>query len=239
MTQQLILDLAPPTPPTLDNFISGANHAALDALRSIEPGRAIYLWGSAGAGRTHLLKAVGQSGETGKTRYFGKQDSPRAMRELATANSMPYALIAIDDVQHLDDDGQAALFTLYNRWRELAADPQGFALVLTGDRSPLAMPVREDLRTRLGWDLVYRLELLSDEDRAQALRTRAQERGLQLSPEIIHWILTHYDRDMGRLCALVDALDRYSLARHRAMTLPLLKDLLAGSGAACDTTNPN
>ena len=32
---------------------------------------------------------------------------------------------------------------------------------------------------------------------------------------------------MSRLSALVDALDRYSLARHRAITLPLLKELLA------------
>src|SRR3546814_7790214 len=87
--------------------------------------------------------------------------------------------------------------------------------------------LREDLRTRLGWDLVFRLELLSDEDRVQALRTRAGERGLQLSPEVIGWVLTHYARDMGRLSALVDALDRYSLEKHRAITLPLLKDLLA------------
>lgn len=236
MTQQLILDLSPPTSPTLDNFVAGANQGALDALRNTKPGRAIYLWGPAGAGRTHLLRAVSRDE---KTRYFGKQDSPRAIRELATANSVPYTLIAVDDVQQLDEDGQAALFTLYNRWRELGADPLGFALVLSGDRAPLTMPVREDLRTRLGWDLVYRLELLSDEERAQALRARVQERGLQLSPEIIHWILTHYDRDMGRLCALVDALDRYSLSKHRAMTLPLLKDLLAGPGAARDTTNSN
>src|SRR3546814_7830418 len=41
------------------------------------------------------------------------------------------------------------------------------------------------------------------------------------------WVLTHYARDMGRLSALVDALDRYSLEKHRAITLPLLKDLLA------------
>src|SRR3546814_3160180 len=56
--------------------------------------------------------------------------------------------------------------------------------------------LREDLRTRLGWDLVFRLELLSDEDRVQALRTRAGERGLQLSPEVIR----SEERRVGKEC---------------------------------------
>src|SRR5690606_7022176 len=136
-------------------------------------------------------------------------------------------LIAIDDVDLLDAPTQAALFTLYNRWREAAAASSAFALLLSGDRAPMAMPLREDLRTRLGWDLVYRLEQLSDDDRAQALHARAGERGLHLAPEVVNWVLTHYTRDMNHLSALIDALDRYSLEKHRAITLPLLKDLLA------------
>src|SRR5690606_13190925 len=145
---------------------------------------------------------------------------------------------AVDDVQSLDETGQAALFTLYNHWREVATTDSRFVLVLAGDRSPLSMPLREDLRTRLGWDLVFRLELLSDDERIQALQKRAGERGLQLSPEVMNWVLTHYARDMGKLSALVDALDRYSLAKHRAITLPLLKDLLASSQPNEQTNHP-
>lgn len=43
----------------------------------------------------------------------------------------------------------------------------------------------------------------------------------------MHWVLTHYERDMGQLINLIDALDRYSLTRKRHITLPLLRDLLA------------
>ena len=137
--------------------------------------------------------------------------------------------MAVDDIHELSADGQAALFALYNRWREVASTRQAFALVTAGDRAPLALELREDLRTRLGWDLVFRLEQLTDEERARALQSRAADRGLDLAPEVISWLLTHHDRDMSRLSALVDALDRYSLARHRAITLPLLKDLLANN----------
>lgn len=224
MTQQLILDLLPAPPPTLDNFVVGRNAPALAALRECRPGRAIYLWGPHGVGRSHLLR--GASHRPGG-HYQPAGAAAARLREIATGETVNFSLIAVDDVQALDADGQAALFALYNRWRESAATQEGFALVIAGDGSPLGMNVREDLRTRLGWDLVFRLEQLSDEERAQALHSRAAGRGLELSPDVVAWLLTHHERDMSRLAAVVDALDRYSLARHRPITLPLLKDLLA------------
>ena len=72
------------------------------------------------------------------------------------------------------------------------------------------MPLREDLRTRLGWDLVFRLDPLSDADKLAALSAQAAERGMHLAPEIINWMLTHHERDIRKLAALIDALDRYS-----------------------------
>ena len=83
------------------------------------------------------------------------------------------------------------------------------------------MPLREDLRTRLGWDLVFRLDPLSDADKLAALSAQAAERGMHLAPEIINWMLTHHERDIRKLAALIDALDRYSLANGRPITLPL------------------
>lgn len=224
MAQQLILDLLPAPPPSLDNFVAGRNAAALDALRHCERGRAIYLWGPHGVGRSHLLRGVCALMQG---YYHAGGASPETLHKLATGDRLTLPLVAVDDVEQMGEDGQAALFTLYNRWRESAATRHAFALVLAGDRAPMAMEVREDLRTRLGWDLVFRLEQLTDEERAQALHRRAAQRGLDLSPEVVTWLLTHHERDMTLLTSLVDALDRYSLARHRAITLPLLKDLLA------------
>ena len=60
---------------------------------------------------------------------------------------------------------------------------------------------------------------------------RAAEHGLQLSDEVLNWVLTHYARDMGKLTALLDALDRYSMEKQRAITLPLLRELLAGAAS--------
>lgn len=224
MAQQLILDLLPPPPPTLENFVVGRNAPALDALRQCGPGRAIYLWGPQGVGRSHLLQGACHD----KEGLYHPAGAPASrLHELATGETVNVRLVAVDDVQALDAEGQAALFALYNRWRESASTRTAFTILVAGDCAPLNMNVREDLRTRLGWDLVFRLEQLTDDERAQALRSRAADRGLELSPDVVSWLLTRHERDMSRLTALVDALDRYSLARHRPITVPLLKDLLA------------
>jgi len=130
-------------------------------------------------------------------------------------------------VHLLNAQQQSAVFALYNQWRESAATSRASMLVVAGDRAPLQMPLREDLRTRLGWDLVFRLELLSDSDKRAALRAHAQSRSLNVPSELLDWLLTHHARDMRRLTALLDALDHYSLATKRPVTLPLLKTMLA------------
>lgn len=226
MTQQLLLDILPGALPTLEGFVAGANQAAVDAIDALSAGHALYLWGGSGSGRSHLLRACAQAHGG---HYLDARTPARWLQSLATDEDRALTLVAVDDVNDLNDAAQAALFALFNRWRAAASTADAFALLTAGDRAPLTMPLREDLRTRLGWDLVFRIEQLSDEDRAQALRDRALQRGLKLPDDVLHWILVHHDRDMGRLTALVDALDQYSLARHRPVTLPLLKELLAGA----------
>lgn len=226
MNRQLLLDVVPATAPTFENYIAGANGEALAALHALSRGRALYLWGPAGCGRSHLLRAsVLAAGGT----YVPAAGGARAMTALAqTAADRPLpAVVAVDDVHCLDDTCQAALFALYNRWRESAATGHAFALLVAGDRAPMALPLREDLRTRLGWDLVIRLDPLSDQDKLCALAAQASSRGLHLAPEVISWMLTHHERDIRRLTALLDALDRYSLATRRPITIPLLRTMLA------------
>lgn len=236
MTQQLLLDILPGSLPSLEAFITGPNGAAVDAVRTLTAGRALYLWGSAGCGRSHLLRACAHAG---KGHYLDAKAPARLLHALATEEDRTLGLVAVDDVELLTDPAQSALFSLFNRWRAAANTPYAFALITAGSRAPLSMALREDLRTRLGWDLVFRLEQLSDAERGEALREQASSRGIVLSDDILRWVLTHYDRDMGRLMTLVDALDQYSLARHRPITLPLLKDLLAHGAPSTAKTRPD
>jgi DnaA family protein len=74
--------------------------------------------------------------------------------------------------------------------------------------------------------LVFQTQLLDDGEKIQALEQAAKARGLVLSPDVLPWLLNRFYRDMPNLMALIDALDAYSLETKRAVTLPLVRELL-------------
>jgi DnaA family protein len=99
--------------------------------------------------------------------------------------------------------------------------------VAAGAVPPAQLPLREDLRTRLAWGLVYQLQPLADAEKAEALRAHAGARGLTLGGEVIDYLLSHLPRDMRTLAAAVDALDAFALAHKRPLTVPLMRQWLA------------
>ncbi len=104
------------------------------------------------------------------------------------------------------------------------------ACVAAGSSPPGQLPLREDLRTRLAWGLVYQLQPLSDAEKAAALRAHAAARGLAVGAEAIDYLLTHLPRDMRTLAAALDALDGFALAQKRSLTVPLVRQWLAADG---------
>ncbi|HEY7803904.1 MAG TPA: DnaA/Hda family protein, partial [Orrella sp.] len=211
MAQQLILDILPSPDPTLQNMVPGGNGALIAAIQTLLPGHTLYAWGPDGSGRTHLLRA---SCAFHGGIYIDTNAATHNIQALIESMVAGHgiACVAVDDVQTLDDSGLAALFGLYNRWRECAGGADAFRLLVAGDRAPLQMPCREDVRTRLGWGAVYRLEPLSDDEKFDALMHHAKARGMPLSEDVLRWLLTHGSRDIRALFAALDALDRYALA---------------------------
>jgi DnaA family protein len=216
MMQQLLLQLAPPPAPTLDNFVPGRNAAALQALRDIAGGSAgerfVYLWGEPGSGRTHLLRGLAQAARARQALYL--DGAPQG--ELADDS-----VIAIDEVQRLAAGDQIRLFDLYNRVRAGSG-----ALVASGDAAPAQLALRADLGSRLAWGLAFQLHPLSDAEKAAALRAHAQARSLALGEDVIAYLLQHAPRDMASLIGILDALDRHSLEQKRPITLPLVRNAL-------------
>ena len=60
-----------------------------------------------------------------------------------------------------------------------------------------------------------------------ALRREADRRGVFLSDEVMDYLLTRFARDLKNLMRLLDRLDDFSLATQRAITVPLLRKMLA------------
>jgi DnaA family protein len=218
--RQLLLDLGAEKPPTLDTFVVGQNAELAQLLsqyarraNAMPAERFVYLWGEAGAGKSHLLHALAADR---KARYI-----PAGAREDAYLYDDKITLYLMDDCDKLSADAQIAAFALFNQVRD-----NGGLLVSAGDKPPAALGLREDLRTRLGWGLIYQVHGLTDEEKIAALTQAAQARGLTLSTGVLPYLITHFRRDMRSLSAMLDALDQYSLETQRPITLPLLRELL-------------
>jgi DnaA family protein len=130
-------------------------------------------------------------------------------------------LIAVDDVDRLDEARQIALFNLINHARE-----SGGTVLAAGNAPPAQLALRADLGSRLGWGLVYQLRAPDDADKALHLRAEARRRGLELSDEVLDYLLARLPRDLRSLVAIVERLDRHSLERRRPLTVPLAREAL-------------
>jgi DnaA family protein len=220
--RQMLLDLKPEQPPTLDNFVAGANAELVTRLRGLgdtHSFEALTIWGASGSGKSHLLAATAAAAQGQRPVLFLQGAEVGA--ELTPA---PGSLLVIDDVQALGADAQIALFRAFNAARFL-----GLALLLSGSEPPLRLALREDLRTRIGQTLIYEIQSLSDDEKAAALRRHAIERGMLMDPGVVHYLLRHGRRDLPSLMAMLDHLDRASLEQKRPPTLPLLRELMQTS----------
>jgi DnaA family protein len=211
--KQLLLELAPLARPTFANFVTGSNRELVQILRQTAagkfPDRMVYIWGEGGAGKSHLLEAM----------VHAAQIPFVVARSDAIPEAADGTLVALDNVQSLDESNQIQLFNLINVLRNAA-------LVAAGPCAPRDLTLRRDLATRLGSGLVYQVHGLSDEEKRAALAVHAQARGFALNGDIVDYLLRHARRDMPSLIAILDALDRHSLQTGRPVTLPLLKDAL-------------
>lgn len=216
--KQIPLPIGPQPQPRFDNFVPGDSAAALAHLRDwAAPGAPVYLWGPAGSGKSHLLRALADrclaAGE--QIGWFDAADS------LPWTLQPGWSLVVIDRCEALSPEGQHAAFGLF-----VEAATHGVQLAGAGRLPPVDLALREDLRTRLGWGHVFALRPLSEAETRAVLRREADHRGIVLSDEVLNHVLTHFPRDLSHLMLLLNRLDDYTLAQGRRVTVPLLREML-------------
>ena len=243
LPRQFALDLSHIPKSSLENYLPGKDFALVSSLQTLckswnqasnnlsnNPlnNRWIYWWGPEGSGRTHLLEALTNAAEYAGLETFSLNPNEpiswvRLEEQMNTlADRDAPSVITVDDVDRLDERLVGALFRILNTVQA----SKNIHIFMAGKAAPANLELREDLRTRLGWGLVFQTQLLDDDEKIQALEQAAKARGLVLSPDVLPWLLNRFYRDMPNLMALIDALDAYSLETKRAVTLPLVRELL-------------
>ncbi len=217
--KQIPLAIASEPLRSFDNFVPGANVAAIAHLRGgCSANAPAYLWGASGVGKTHLLQALANQvqAQGGRASWFSAAHAtPWVFEERA-------AVIVIDDCDSLDAAQQQAAFALF-----IEATTHAIPVLAAGRLPPVDLPLRDDLRSRLGWGHVFALAPLSEAEARATLRREADRRGLFLSDDVMSYLLTRFARDLKHLMAVLDRLDEFALVHKRAVTVPLLKQMLA------------
>lgn len=217
--RQIPLGLVPEPTCRFDSFLPGPNAEALALLSALVPPVApLYLWGPGGSGRTHLLRALAGA----------CLDRGGRVRWLDPASTEPWAvepetmLVVIDDVHLLSGARQQEAFAVL-----VEAQAHAIPWAAAGDAPPVDLELRDDLRSRLGWGHVFGLRPLDEGQTRAVLRREADRRGIRLADEVMDYLLRRFARDLSSLMHLLDRLDDFSMARSRAITVPLLRTMLA------------
>ncbi len=185
----------------------------------------LFLVGPARTGKTHLALALCAQAEAEGHRaaYLPMQAAVGRMREALDALE-GREVIALDGLEHVAGarEEEIAVFDFHNRARSAGACVLYTATAAPADLE-LALP---DLRSRLGQCVRAPLQPLDDSGRRALLLERAHRRGLVLEEAAIDWLLAHTSRDLGDLVAVLEKLDRASLAAQRRVTVPFLRKVL-------------
>jgi DnaA family protein len=222
LMQQITLDIGMPLTPTLDNFFAGPNAEVVSHLRQWLHGTersalACFIAGAPGSGKTHLVSALAHAvGERGESVGILRPDSP------AAADFNPaWAAVILEDVHGFDALRQHTAFNWF-----VNAQTYQRAVFATGNTTPRALVLREDLRTRLGGGQIFQLQALTDAQVRAVLQDSARLRGLVLGEEVLDFVLHRFSRDLGNLMPLLTALDHFALQTQRAITIPFIKTML-------------
>ena len=231
---------------TFAQFVRGAsNHLAYAASMAVAeaPGKAynpLFIYGSVGLGKTHLLQAIGNFViSSGLPRTVVYTTSERFAIELISAirnNTTPsfrekyrrIDLLLIDDVHFLEGK-EATQEELFHTFNELYGNEK--QIVLSSDRPPEDLAgLQERLVSRFRWGLVADIQAPDLETRIAILREKASHRGLQVNDDILELIASRISSNVRALeGALVKAI-AYAELQGEELTPKNLEAMLPEEG---------
>ena len=215
---------------TFETFVHPEDNGLLAALKRLtEPAaggpRQYFIWGAEQTGKSHLLQAVcNRLADTDQNVIYIPCDKAARFGFRILQGISQFDVVCIDDVDGvLGDKGwDQALFHVIDALRA-----NNKSLVMTSTTGPTAVsPSSPDLASRLVWGAVYKLSLLTDEQKEVAVQLHARVRGIEVPGAVCSYLVRRYRREMKKLLAVLNQLDERSMQQQRKVTVPLVKSVL-------------
>ena len=229
---------------TFDSFVIGSSnrfaHAAALAVAEA-PAQAynpLFIYGSTGLGKTHLLHAIAQyvseHSSSLSVRYVTSEafvnDFINSLRDKSRIEGFKqryrtYDLLLIDDVQFFEgkERFQEEFFHTFNSLYEA-----GSQIVLSSDRPPRDISTLEErLRSRFEWGLITDIQPPDLETRIAILRRKVRVDGINVNDEqILTFIASRVSTNIRELEGALTRVVAFSSLTGRAMTVELAQDVL-------------
>lgn len=227
---------------TFETFVKGASNqfALAAALRVAEtPARSynpLFIYGSAGLGKTHLLHAIGHYVHSNYqhhvVRYVSTETFMNEYVDAIRSNSMAglrrryreIDVLLIDDVQFLEgkEGLQEEFFHTFNSLH--GANKQ---IVISSDRMPDAIPTLEErLRGRFKWGLITDIQPPDMETRLAILRNKAEREKVRVPAETLEFIASKIATNIRELEGALIRVTAYASLSGAPITTELAQQQL-------------
>ena len=210
------------------SFIEGENQDLLDFLNTMTKKKkndCLYIWGSQGTGKTHLLQAACKQADdmNSQVTYIPLKQHEEFDSEIFNGLGK-LDLICVDDLEFISGnlEWQQRLTLLYNEIRD-----NNNSIIISSTSSPKNIKIElDDLKSRLVWGQVHKIKPPNDELKIEILKRKASERSFELSESVAEFLIHRTDRDLNSLIKILDVIDHSSLAAKRKVTIPFVKKLI-------------
>ena len=154
---QLGLPISLDSKTLLDNFLG--NKQLLDFIAQLYVDKSsgeIYVYGSTGLGKTHLLQGatLRALSDQQSAMYI---DCDNSLPEHVLESIEQLNWISIDNIDAINDNQQDLFFDLYNRAKQAKV-----SMIISGSDLPSELGVMKDLKTRFSLATIFRLQPLDD-----------------------------------------------------------------------------
>lgn len=219
--EQLPFDLGPRYAYEREDFwVSACNHDAVAWLDKWPDwsAPALILFGPPASGKTHMLQA------------WKKMSAAKEIPATDILSQPAYDLlglaktVVIDNIQSLIGNrvAEEALFHLYN----MLLERKGHILI-TAETSPQEWNfILPDLKSRLLAAPAVAIGSPDDQLMAIVLTKLFSDRQIFVSQEVVQFIIPRIERSFLALRQITDKIDHKALSEKRAVTVPLVRELL-------------
>lgn len=213
---------------SFENYFTDSASFVVASLKALIEGSGesiVGLWGGVDSGKTHFLNAsalFARENLLAFQLYDGWQLRDCDPSQFDDIDND--VTLAIDNLDALcgHRGWEETFYRLINQSRD-----QGIRLVFSLSSKPQDLICElADFQSRLSWGLLLELPKYSDIDTQQIVKLRAELLGIELSKEVLAYLLTHFSRRLSDQIQILRILDKVSLTAQKKVTIPLIKKVL-------------